>query len=97
MFRSSTLSGTASTERTPERAIVWLAKRGSCCASAVKTDLPFFNTSSITVRLMRTSSIVSSLPRMRATLIFIAPSFSSSRSMITQRSAGTASNTSEAT
>src|SRR5581483_5739173 len=50
-----TPSGTASTERTPCSITVPPMKRGSACASEVKTDLPLATTSSMTDRLMRIS------------------------------------------
>ena len=90
---SETPSGTASTERTPCNTIVPLANLGSCCASDVNTDLPRITTSSSTLRLTRISPTSPTRSRNRATATRRS-SLPSSRIMIKQRSAGTASNTS---
>ena len=89
-----TPSGTASTERTPCSTTVPPAKRGSAWASEVRTALPLATTSSITERLMRISPISPARSRRRATATFRSGLFSS-RIMIMQRSAGTASKTSD--
>ena len=88
-----TPSGTASTERTPCSITVPPAKRGSACASEVRTDLPLVTTSSMTDRLMRISPTSPARSRRRATATFNSGLFAS-RIMIMQRSAETASNTS---
>ena len=91
---SATPSGTAKTDLTPCKTIVPLAKRGSCCASDVNTDLPRITTSSSTLRETRISPTSPTRSRSRATATRKS-SLPSSRIMMRQRSAGTASNTSE--
>ena len=87
-----TPNGTARTERTPCNITVPPAKRGSACASEVKTDLPLVTTSSMTDRLIRISPTSPARSRRRATATFNSGLFAS-RIMIMQRSAGTASKT----
>src|SRR5438270_180977 len=60
-MRSPTPKGTARTERMPWKVTVLDMKRGSCCASDVRTERPCLTTSSIMVRLPRNSP--TSVPR----------------------------------